>query len=51
MAKKGWMKGLGVQGWTGLRQSPQSQKETCPLGGMNRLASHGENPVNIGQLE
>lgn len=42
MAEKAWMKGLGVQGWTGLRRSAQGLNDTCPLGGMNSLVSHWE---------
>lgn len=35
MAEKAWMKGLDVQGWTGLRHRAQGLKETCQFGGMN----------------
>lgn len=50
MTEKAWMKGLGVQGWTGLRHSAQGLKETYQFGGVNNLVSHWENPVNAGCL-
>lgn len=50
MAAKAWMKKLGVQGWIGLRHGAQGLKETCQLGGINSLVSHGEISVNDGWL-